>query len=201
MLELAIYAPGATKAANSKALKADGDVITVEPIAVPSGQDGVWVFATRYDNGFYVKTAEGRTISTTRMDVPAAVSSSRNIKFGKALMLVGQAGKDYARVVGHRLELIPQSNPFDLKLGGKLAVMVRFDGKPLPDVGVETGDGEMVRKEEDIPRYKTNAQGIAEVPFSKTGLQVIGIDYKTVSSYPRLAQDDAYTATLTFELR
>ena len=201
MLELVMYAPGSSAAAHGKDLQTEGQAIVIAPVNVPEAQDGIWLFATRYDNGFYVKMPDGRSVATTKMEAPTATTSTRNVKFGKAAVLVNHSSKDYARVVGHRLEVVPQSNPFEAKPGSKLPVLIRFDGKPLAQVGVELGDGEIARKEEDIPRYETKSSGVAEIPISKKGLQVIGVDYKTASSYPQLATEDAYTATFTFELK
>ncbi|HEY0789965.1 MAG TPA: DUF4198 domain-containing protein [Chthoniobacterales bacterium] len=51
-----------------------------------------------------------------------------------------------------QLEIIPQSNPFKVKPGDKLAVNVVFGGAPLAGAGVEIGDGKTKMTEADIPR-------------------------------------------------
>jgi hypothetical protein len=67
-------------------------------------------------------------------------------------------GENFNQVVGQELEIIPQNNPFKLK--------------PLAGVGAEIGDGKTKMKEEDIPRYQTDHDGIAELPIRPRGLAI-----------------------------
>ncbi|MGP8201091.1 MAG: hypothetical protein ACLQU4_16495 [Limisphaerales bacterium] len=53
-----------------------------------------------------------------------------------------------------------------------MPVQALYEGKPLAGVGLEIGDGKTKMKEEDIPRYQTNEQGIAQVPITHGGLEV-----------------------------
>jgi len=76
--------------------------------------------------------------------------------------------------------------------------MVRYDGKPLSDVGVEIGDGVTPAKENAIKRYKTDNHGIPRLPISRRGLQLIAVDYDVPSATPAITMQDAYTATLVF---
>ncbi|MBA3439949.1 MAG: DUF4198 domain-containing protein, partial [Pyrinomonadaceae bacterium] len=56
----------------------------------------------------------------------------RYSRYLKSLLKVGDRNTDvYNRIVGHRLELVPQANPYELKVGDPLKVRVYFDGKPL----------------------------------------------------------------------
>jgi uncharacterized GH25 family protein len=56
----------------------------------------------------------------------------------------GKPDVSFRRVVGHRLEILPQSDPTAGKVGDPLEVRVLFEGKPLAGVRVfaETRDGE-----------------------------------------------------------
>lgn len=51
-------------------------------------------------------------------------------------LIAGGAGatNGYERVLGLRLEIIPEKNPLSLSGGGDLPVRVLFDGKPCPDL-------------------------------------------------------------------
>ena len=120
-------------------------------------------------------------------------------KFGNGLFPAGK--DDYKRIVGHRLEIVPQADPFAAKPGDKLPVRVLWEGKPLADAGVEIGDGMTKMKEEDIPRYKTDGHGIAQVPVAKAGLHIIAIDYKTGPKDKDLSDHDNYSASLCFETK
>jgi nickel transport protein len=128
--------------------------------------------------------------------LPEAKDAGHYLKFGKGLFQA--VGENFNRVVGQELEIIPQNNPFKLKPGEKLAVKVVFGDKPLAGVGVEIGDGKTKMKEEDIPRYQTDRDGIAELPIDHRGLQLIAIDYKTPPTHPDLADHDDFSASLVF---
>jgi len=72
-------------------------------------------------------------------------------------------GLRFFRVIGHRLKIVPQADPFSLKAGEKLPVLVLFDGKPLAGEEVEAGD-ETVLMWPDLEKPKTNAKGMAMMP-------------------------------------
>lgn len=56
----------------------------------------------------------------------------RYTRYLKSLLQAGAVQDDaYQRKVGHQLEIIPQSNPYGLKLGDTLKVRIEFEGKPL----------------------------------------------------------------------
>lgn len=200
LVELTAYTPEGKIIACEKTVKQEGESLLVSVPRTDVGS-GTWLFAARYDNGFYVKMPDGRSVNTTKLEVPNAVTATHNFKLGKALFARGPAGPGYDRVVGHKLELIPQRDPLQMKVGGELPVVVRFDGKPLRGVGVEIGDGVTPIKETAIIRYKTNASGTANVPIQRSGLQLIAVDHNVPSVSPMLATEDAYTATLVFTLK
>ena len=172
-------------------------VLITEPFAIDSG--GV-LLAARYDNGYWVKTLHGYR-NTNKRQVPNAEDSLYSMKFAKALFQAGPANTDmYRAIVGHRLELVPLSNPFAIKTGDNLKVRVYVDGRPLPGAKLERGDGLTPMEEKDIPRYETDEQGIAVVPIVTGGPQLLVVDYLQPSTHPDLANHELYNATLSFVL-
>ena len=178
-------------------VKADGvSLVTIGRDAAKQ-QDGTWLFASRYDNGFYVHTADGQPLATTKLDYPAAKDSAHYFKFSKALLRVGRSSSVADRVIGHRLELVPHGDPFSLKPGDRLAVEVLFDGRPLAGVPVEIGDDRVAAIGE---KAKTDRTGIVLVPIRSAGWYRIAVDRRVPSHFPELFAEDDYTATLTFFL-
>ena len=163
--------------------------------------EGVTILVAQYDNGYWSKNELGETVNTSRLSYPTTTMASHNVKFGKALVATGPQHKGFDRVIGHKVELVPMVDPFTLKVGGVLPVAVRLNGKPYVGAGVEIGDSVTAVPEEKIARYKTDAKGIAQVPISKTGWQVLGVDHEERSPLQKLADKEKYTATLVFELR
>lgn len=162
---------------------------------------GVTVLAAQYDNGYWSKNDAGETVNTSRLANPKTTMASHNLKFGKALVATGPKHDGFDRVVGHKLELVPMTDPFDVKVGDRLPVLVRLNGKPYAGAGVEIGDSITAMPENEITRYKTDAKGVALVPIGKSGWQVIGVDFEEKSPQQRLADQEKYTATLVFKTR
>ncbi|MDQ6734950.1 MAG: DUF4198 domain-containing protein [Nitrospirota bacterium] len=164
------------------------------------GETSILLLAAQYDNGYWVKTTHGHR-NTSMLQVSGATESLSSMKYAKAFLQVGPGTSElYRKIVGHRLEVVPLSNPFAVKPGEPLSVKVYFDSKPLSGVFVEMGDGVTPMEEKDIPRYKTDEQGIAIIPLGKAGPQLIVVDHFVPAAHPELSARDLHNATLSFLL-
>jgi nickel transport protein len=162
----------------------------------PFDDAGHALVAATYDNGYWAKTPDGSYRNATRRIVPDALDSLWSGKFAKA---VTGAGSPWATVVGAPLEIVPLADPAAQKPGDSLPVRVLFKGQPIANVAVERTDGATPIKEEDIPRFTTDKDGVAQVPVANAGLHLLAVDYKvSPSETPALAQSDLYNATLSF---
>jgi uncharacterized GH25 family protein len=162
----------------------------------PFADDGHSLLAARYDNGFWIKTPDGLYRNATRRLAPDAADSMWSVKFAKAL-----TGPDapWGKELGQILEIMPLADPTKVKPGETLHLKVLFQGKPLAGAEVERGDGFTVVAEKDIPRFKTDADGIASVPLLKAGSYLLVIDHKvSPSATPDQANADLFNATLWF---
>ncbi len=177
LLELNAYPVGSEKPVSLLAEKPQHDDANWKLTAL--GGKPVGMVTGQYDNGYWVGISEDTYYNTSKLYLPEGKHSGEFFKFGKGLSPA--VGNDYKRHVGQRLEIVPQSDPFSAKPGDKLAVQILWRGKPLPGAKVEIGDGKTKMREEDIPRYKSNAEEIAELPISEAGLHIIAIDYETES--------------------
>jgi len=177
LVKLDAYAGGENKAVSLlevKPVKMGTDWLE-EHLGQPFGGEPLMMVAGQYDNGYWISVTPEKYFNTSRAVLPEGKDAGHYLKFGKGLFPA--IGENFNRVVGQELEIIPQSDPFKLKPGEKLAVKVLFGDKPLAGMGVEIGDGKSKMKEEDIPRFQTDSSGIAELPISHGGLQLIAIDY------------------------
>ena len=175
---------------------------SIEGIAVvqtkPFADDGHTLLAARYDNGFWIKTTDGLSRNATRRLVPDATDSLWSVKFAKAL-----TGPDapWEKALGHILEIVPLSDPAKAKPGQTLRLKVLFQGKPLSGVDVERGDGVTAVAEKDIPRFATDADGIASIPIVKAGQHLLVLDHRvSPSATPDQANSDRFNATLWFRV-
>jgi nickel transport protein len=164
----------------------------------PFTDDGHVLLGARYDNGFWIKTAEGLYRNATRRLAPGATDSLWSSKFAKAL--TGPQAP-WQMVLGHDLEIVPLSDPAAVKPGQDLRLRVLFQGKPLAGAEVERGDGTTPVAEKDIPRFPTDAEGVASVPITNSGPHLLVIDHTVKpSATPDQADSDLFTATLWFNV-
>jgi nickel transport protein len=178
-------------------VKTDPDELSlISSLHLKDGAKGTWTFASTYDNGFYVHAADGHAIATTLADYPAAVDSAHYFKFSKALLHIGRSSSGFDRVLGHRLELIPNADPFAVAVGGSLPVTVYFEGKPLANATVEIGDDKSAGRS---PEQKTDSKGVVQVPVDHRGWYRLAVTYRATSHYPALFKYDDLTASLVFQ--
>lgn len=100
----------------------------------------------------------------------------RYSRYLKLLLQIGDRHDEtYKRVVGQRLEIIPQANPYEMKLGDRLRVRVFFDTKPLAGAKVfaYSHDGGAVREQ----AVKTSSEGLVEFTIDKPGEWLVRLVY------------------------
>jgi nickel transport protein len=137
--------------------------------------------SARYDNGLWVTVpdAAGKPVfyNTSKAMLPRAITSMSAVKFAKGLFGSADDAGAYKREVGHLIEIIPQRNPATLKVGEKLTVLVKFNGKPLAKAGVELTDSATTAVEGQT-KIGTDAAGLAQVPIARAGVNVVSVDYE-----------------------
>lgn len=181
--------------------EADTLALKLDPAALP--KSGVTVIGAGFDNGYFVEIDKEHYYNTSKREMPAAKKSGHYLKAAKALLTpvtADHAGFD--RVLGYRLELVPQQDPFTLKPGDELTVQALFEGKPFAGAEIDVISGEFpMTKDMELPKFKTDANGIAKVKLERPGLQSIGTDRTVVpSADPQLADEDNLASTLSFRL-
>jgi uncharacterized GH25 family protein len=96
-------------------------------------------------------------------------------KFSKTLIIVESADKNYEKVLGHRLEIVPTSNPAATKIGDELTFKILFDGKPLQAYVYATYDG--FSRYYNTYAYATESRdGIAHVKLTHPGMWMIRVE-------------------------
>jgi len=124
----------------------------------------------------------------------------RYSKHVKALIQVGdkQTG-NFKQVLGYPVEIVPQNNPYKLKVGDTFEFLCLKDGKPLADQYVMTGhdDGTNLRLGENI---RSDKKGIAKVKLTAAGKWYVKFIQMTKLADPKLNYESKW-ATLTFEIK
>ena len=162
----------------------------------PFADAGRTLLAARYDNGYWVKIADNLYRNVSKRMAPDAIDSLWSGKFAKAAT---GAGAPWDTALGHELEIVPLTDPAAVRVGESLRVRVIFRGQPLAGAEVERGDGVTPMKEADIPRFKSDGDGIAAIPIVKAGPVLLVIDHRvTPSGTPDIASADLFNCTFAF---
>lgn len=124
----------------------------------------------------------------------------RYSKHVRAVFQVGDTlSDDYKRPLNYPVEIIPQQNPYSLKLGQTIVVLCLLDGRPLVNqfviAGWESKDGEL-----HSVNARTNAKGIARFKLSSAGKWFVKMIHMEPVSEAELNYESKW-ATLTFEIR
>ena len=178
LLDLKTAAGAASAKPLAPMLVGHGLDLDAEGVAEPGKPS---MITARYDNGLWVtvKDASGKEVfyNTTLAMMPKATSTRAAIKFAKGLYATADDTSVFKHEAHQLIELIPQTNPGQVKTGETLPVLVKFAGKPLANAGVEVTDSS-TKTVEGQQKHMTNAAGIAQVPIANSGLNVVSVDYE-----------------------
>jgi uncharacterized GH25 family protein len=125
----------------------------------------------------------------------------RYTRYLKAFVQVGEASDGQStRVLGHRIELVPERDLATARPGERLAVMVRFDGKPQPGVLVEA----FVRDAKGKPRGQrmiSGADGRVEFTLDQAGAWLLRTVHMQRCIGCEDAQWESFWTAYSFALR
>lgn len=111
----------------------------------------------------------------------------------------GKLSDDYKRPLNYPVEIIPQQNPYALKVGQTIAVLCLLDGRPLGSqfviAGWESNDGKL-----HSVNARSNGKGIARFKLTGAGKWFVKMIRMEPSSEAGLNYESKW-ATLTFEIR
>lgn len=144
-----------------------------------------------FDAGYWVETHKG-FVKGDRMSAKGIVFGSlHSIKITKTLFSWNDS---MSKPVGQEYEIVPLKNPFILKVGDTLPVLVLENGKPAVGVSMEIAN-------HDELQIKTDNQGKVLIPIKNKGLQIIAGSFeKTLFDDPK-ATTLFIQSSLTFELK
>ena len=128
----------------------------------------------------------------------AAASRERFYRCAKALVSVGNDAKGaFDKPLGFTLELIPRSNPYALRAGGKLPIALLFRGKPIANILV-------VAMNRDDPAdqiaVRTDAKGRATIAVKRPGFWLIKAVHMQAAPAGAGVDWESWWASITFEL-
>ena len=115
----------------------------------------------------------------------------------KSLIQVnGKNDETYKKNTGMNLEIIPQSNPYEI-INNSMLVYFEFKGKPLSNYQVRTWckkNGELIVKS----FHTTNKKGIANLPIKESGEWMISLVKMEILNNNEKADYESYWGSYTF---
>ena len=127
-------------------------------------------------------------------------ATERYSKHVKAIYQVGDARTDtYRTPLGYPVEMVPQQNPYQLKIGDTLAVLCLRDGKPVANqyvlYGVEAPKAKYTQLE-----TRSDKDGVVRVPLTGAGRWYLKYIHMTPINEPPVNYESRW-ASLTFEVK
>jgi len=121
-------------------------------------------------------------------------------KHVRAMFQIGDARTDaYKTPLGYPVEIIPQQNPYDLRVGQTLEVLCTLDGRPLVNQFVLAGRETRGRMSRETGA-RTDAGGIARFKLVGAGKWYVKMINMTPVTNGEVNYESKW-ATLTFEIR
>lgn len=185
------------KGFDSKGKSVEVEIVERKESALISPKRDAATISILFDGGYRVKTTDGWKKITKREALGKfeIIESLRTLKYSKAM--VGPSDV-FSKPIGLRLEIVPQKNPFVIKIGETLPIKVLFEGKPLEGATIKAGCTHE-RKLKEYPA--TDKGGIANIVIEKRGNQIIGASYKTPLKDDPDADTLSLSTNITFEVK
>lgn len=148
------------------------------------------IITLTFDAKHWVQTDQGYIVGDRVKTKGIVFDAIKSMKIGKTYF---SWNENFLKPIGLKLEVIALSDPFKLKVGDNLPVLVLKDGKPAKDIGFETA-------KDDLDNV-TNEFGIALIPIKEKGLNIIAAKssepiFNDVSAERLLIQ-----SSISFELK
>jgi hypothetical protein len=129
-----------------------------------------------------------------------AIARERYTRFVKTFIQVGAPRTDhYNKVFGYKIEIIPLSNPYSLKIGSRLDVKVLFNGLPLPGQKImATYDSYSEDPNQYAQTSRTNDEGIASFQMTTAGFWLIRCSHMIALHGDPYANWESFWANISF---
>lgn len=128
----------------------------------------------------------------------ATPGRERFYRCAKALLDAGVSkGEPPSAPLGFALELVPRTNPYSTRVGGKLPLTLLFRGKPIPNVLVVA----MNRQDpEKAVRARTDAKGEVTLALARPGFWLVKAVHMEAAAAGAGVDWESWWASLTFDL-
>lgn len=153
------------------------DMLSTLDGAAELKKEGIAIFAGHRKGVIWTKTTKGWK-QASKKKCKGVISSGKYEKFCKTLVNVGKADNAYKKVIGHKLEIVPVSNPAEAAVGKNLNFKVLLDGRPLVTEVWATFDGFTDNPNTYAYYTETDDNGIAKIKITQPGTWMVRVEKK-----------------------
>ncbi|WP_319471491.1 DUF4198 domain-containing protein [uncultured Pseudodesulfovibrio sp.] len=153
-----------------------------EPLMTLDGRitptkEGMAIVAGHRKGVIWTQTTSGWK-QASKKGLKGVISSGKYEKFCKTLLTVGKADDGWKTVLGHRLEIVPMTDPTQARTGDELTFKVLFDGKPAtPENVTATYDGFSMTPNTWAYMSEPYGNGMAKVKISHPGTWMVRVQH------------------------
>lgn len=162
---------------------------------------GSYIAMVQRKEGFSTKTTEGYK-QQSKKGLKNTLHSRYIGMYGKAIINVGDQTQTQTimRPVGVALEIVPLTNPSEVKAGDYFRFKLLYQGKPIAEYINATYVGFST---ENAWAYstRTDNRGVGDIKILTAGIWVIKANLKAPYPDSEEADEYSYTTSLTFEVR
>ena len=154
------------------ALTPDEENLCINFTVTPKNYDGsIMLVAIKDGETWSITNEGGKTGSRTELEKQGlkVLSANKYDKYAKAIFNTSHDDKNYSQVLGHPLEIIPVTNPADLKVGDYMNVKILLNGQPYTGAVWASYDGFAPEHENTYAYYTEAENGEAFIKITSAG--------------------------------
>jgi uncharacterized GH25 family protein len=165
-------------------------------IVYDSGRSPIEIDAAKFET--YLKEEGLEAIGTTRARQGKSAAAAKEVfsRCAKSLIAVGGGSAGFDRVLGQRIELVAEKNPYALAGGGELPVRLLYQGKPLAGALVMA----LQRGRPDKLTARSDSKGRVLLKLDRPGFWLIKAVHMVPAPADAGADWESFWSSLTFAL-
>ena len=167
---------------------------------VKPAAEGTAIIAGHRKGVIWTHTTQGWK-QQSKKGLKGVIKSGKYEKFCKTLVTVGKPDGSYADTVGHRLEIVPLSDPSKARVGDEIEFRTLFDGKPVSvENMLATYDGFSANPNTYAYFTEPYGEGLTKVKITAPGTWMVRVQHKDNTA---TADYDSHVmrAVLVFEVK
>jgi len=166
------------KDSRSNVIVQKNDMLQTLDGAVELKKQGTVILAGHRKGMIWSQTTQGFK-QTGKKELQGVISSGKYEKFCKTLINVGKSDDGYKKVIGHKLEIVPVSDPSEAAINKDLIFKIIYDGKPLSAGVYATYDGFSSNPNTYAYFTEANEEGMAKVKITHPGVWMVRVEQKS----------------------